>query len=125
MAIVMTVLIGLLSFFFLFAGSIKVLGWQKFIFETQMAFMQKYGLNRQILCLIGLVELTAAMLIWLQSSIWGPIGALALLLTSVGALYFHFRYDSWKDAVPAMVTFILSTLVVYSGLDVLLALVQY
>lgn len=112
MNIAISIIIGLLSFFFLFAGSIKVLGWQKTIFEIQMGFMQKYGLNRQILFLIGLVELVAAVLIWFQSSIWGVAGALAILVTSVGALFFHFRFDRWQDGVPAMVTFALSAVVV-------------
>lgn len=114
MNIAISIIIGLLSFFFLFAGSIKVLGWQKNIFEIQMGFMQKYGLNRQILFLIGLVELVAAVLIWFQSSIWGVAGALAILVTSVGALFFHFRFDRWQDGVPAMVTCLLSGILVWS-----------
>lgn len=115
MDIILKIIIGLLSFFFIFAGSIKILGWQKMIFETQMAFMIKYGLNRQILRLIGVVELVAALAIWSQSTIWGPIGALGIFFTSVGALYFHFRFDTWTDAVPAMITFSLSGIVIFAG----------
>jgi len=121
MEILLKIIIGLLSFFFIFAGSIKLLGWQKMIIETQMAFMIKYGLNRQILALIGVIELAAAIAIWSQSTIWGSIGALAIFFTSVGALYFHFRFDTWKDAVPAMITLTLSGVVILSDEDHLLS----
>jgi len=43
-----TLFVGLLSAFFLFASSIKILGWQQFIFKTQLAMFIKYGLNRQV-----------------------------------------------------------------------------
>lgn len=121
MSMMLNIIIGLLSVFFIFAGSIKVLGWQKMIFKIQMEFMQKYGLNRQILCLIGIVELFAAVSIWFQTSIWGVIGALAILFTSIGALFFHYRFDGWRDGVPAMVTFTLSAIVVASQRALLLS----
>ncbi|MEH6451025.1 MAG: DoxX family protein [Oleispira sp.] len=121
MSIVLSIIIGLLSVFFIFAGSVKVFAWQSMIFEVQMAFMKKYGLNRQILFLIGVVELLAAVSIWFQTSLWGVLGALAIFFTSTGALYFHFRFDGWKDGVPAMVTFTLSAIIVGSQSDLLLS----
>lgn len=121
MSMALNITVGLLSVFFIFAGSVKVFAWQKLIFDTQMAFMKKYGLNRQILFLIGLVELFAAVSIWFQTSLWGVVGALAILVTSIGALFFHFRFDGWKDGVPAMVTFILSAVIVGSQSDLLLS----
>ena len=121
MSIVLSIIIGILSVFFIFAGSVKVFGWQKQILAIQMGFMQKYGLNRQVLFLIGLVELFAAVSIWFQGNIWGVVGALAILVTSIGALFFHFRFDRWQDGVPAMVTLTLSAIIVGSQRDLLLS----
>lgn len=119
-----TILIALLSAFFIFAGSIKVFGWQKMIFETQKAFMVKYGLNRQILGLIGAVELFAAVIIWFQTSILGFTGALIILVTSIGALYFHAKYDPWSAAVPAMVTGSISLVVAIAERGQLVAFIE-
>jgi len=109
----MTVIIALLSAFFIFAGSIKLLGWQKMIFEKQLEFFHSYGLNRQIMALVGIVELIGATSIWLQSGILGVLGAALLFATSLGAIFFHLRFDTWKDGVPAMVTLILSGVVIF------------
>ena len=55
---VIIVISGLLTAFFIFASSIKILGWQKMIFETQLEFFKKYGLNRTIMVsTIGLINL--------------------------------------------------------------------
>jgi len=105
-------IIGLLSLVFLLASSIKILGWQKKIFETQLKFFISYGLNRQVMMLIGFIELFGAVAIWFQGSVVGLIGAGCIAFTSIGALYFHFRFDTWKDGIPAMVTLTLSSIVV-------------
>ena len=118
----MTLCVALLSLFFLFASSIKIFGWQKFIFETQLAMFVKYGLNRQIMMLVGFVELFGAIAIWVQGSWLGTLGALALLGTSVGAIGCHLIWDSWKDGVPAMITAGLSAIVAWSGRGALFAL---
>ena len=102
----------LLMVFFMFAGSIKLLGWQKFIFETQLSFFKKYGLNRAAMFAVGIIELTAALLL-LAALYWGDlqwqfIGAALIAVTSVGALGFHYRFDKWSDAVPATVTLLLA-----------------
>jgi len=115
-----TVFVGLLSAFFLFASSIKILGWQKFIFETQLAMFLKYGFNRQIMALVGFAELFGAIAIWFQGSWLGTLGALAILGTSVGAIGCHFIWDTWKDAIPAMITATLSCVVAWSGKAALL-----
>lgn len=117
----LTIIIAILSVFFLFACSIKILGWQKFIFETQLAMFIKYGLNRQIMALVGVVELFGAIAIWFQDSWLGPLGALALLGTSVGAIGCHLIWDTWKDGVPAMITGTLSVIVAWAGKPALLA----
>ncbi|MGF1689482.1 DoxX family protein [Photobacterium japonica] len=112
-----TLTISLLIAFFVFASSIKLLGWQRFIFDTQLAFFHKYGLNRSFMFLVGLVELTGALL--LASYLLSPVhhlllwaGAGLLGMTSFGALFFHFRFDGWKDAVPAMITLALSLIAI-------------
>lgn len=116
----MTIIIGLLSAFFLFASSIKILGWQKMIFETQLAMFIKYGLNRQIMALTGFAELFGAIAIWFQGSWIGTLGALALLGTSVGAIGCHLIWDTWKEGVPAMITGTLAVVVAWSGRTALL-----
>ena len=114
------VIIGLLSAFFLFASSIKLIGWQQKIFEIQLEMFKSYGLNRQIMFLVGCAELFGAIAIWFQDSWIGPLGALALLGTSVGAIFCHLIFDTWKQAIPAMVTGTLSAVVLSSGYPVLL-----
>ncbi|MCL1059249.1 DoxX family protein [Shewanella gelidimarina] len=111
----MTVIISVLSAFFIFAGSIKLLGWQKMIFDKQLEFFHSYGLNRQIMALVGIIELIGATSIWFQSSILGTLGAALLSATSLGAIFFHLRFDTWKDGIPAIVTLILSGVVIFLG----------
>ncbi|WP_170327426.1 DoxX family protein [Ruegeria arenilitoris] len=120
---VITVFVGLLSVFFLFASSIKIFGWQKFIFEAQLAMFIKYGLNRQIMALVGVVELFGAIAIWFQGSWVGTLGALAILGASIGAIGCHLIWDTWKEAVPAMVTGTLSAIVAWSGRETVLSVV--
>lgn len=117
----MTVIIALLSAFFIFASSIKIFAWQKKIFEIQLGMFEKYGFNRKIMMLVGFVEMSGAIAIWFQSSILGPLGALALLGTSVGAIGCHLIWDTWKDGVPAMITGTLSAIVLWSSHSLLLA----
>ncbi|SDK99980.1 DoxX-like family protein [Aliiruegeria lutimaris] len=81
----------------------------------------KYGLNRQIMALVGVVELFGAVAIWFQGGLFGSLGAAALLGTSLGAIGCHLIWDTWKDGVPAMITATLSALVLWSGREVVLA----
>lgn len=80
----------------MFASSVKMFGWVKAIFEPQLAFFHRYGLNRAAMFAVGVIEATGASLI---------------TLTSIGAMFFHFRFDTWKDAVPSMVTLLLSLII--------------
>ncbi len=114
----------LLSVFFLFASSIKIFGWQKNIFETQLGMFSKYGLNRTIMRLVGFVEAFGAIAILFQSSIIGTIGALALLGTSLGAIACHLIWDTWKDGIPAMITATLSMFVIWNTQTIWLACVE-
>jgi hypothetical protein len=122
---ILIIITTLLSLFFLFASSIKILGWQKAIFKPQLAMFIKYGLNRQVMALTGFAELIGAIAIWFQSSWIGPLGALTLLGTSVGAIFCHLVWDTWKDGVPAMITGMLSAYVAWVNRSSLLALIGY
>ncbi|MFC1234942.1 DoxX family protein [Vibrio sp. F74] len=108
----MWIIQAVLIAFFLFASSIKILGWVKVIFEPQLAFFHKYGLNRASMVVVGLIEATGAigMLVGMitEELLLSAIGAGLITLTSVGAMYFHFRFDTWKDAIPSMLTLLLS-----------------
>nr|WP_017091844.1 DoxX family protein [Vibrio splendidus] len=104
-----TVISILMVMFFVLASSIKTLGWQKKVFEIQLGFFKSYGLNRKIMFLVGLVELTGAALLISALCDISPaqtqlMGGAILGATSIGALYFHLRFDTWKDGIPAMVT---------------------
>ncbi|MFV8461805.1 DoxX family protein [Vibrio campbellii] len=107
----------LMVVFFVSASSIKTLGWQKKVFEIQLGFFKSYGLNRVIMFLVGLVELTGAALLILALCNISPeqtqlMGGVILGATSLGALYFHLRFDTWKDGIPAIVTLLCSSLLV-------------
>ena len=115
---VMNVVSIVLIVFFMLASSIKTLGWQKKVFETQLAFFKNYGLNRQIMFVVGCLELTGAMSLLLGLFGWVPelvvsLGALLLAVVSIGAIFFHLRFDSWQAGIPAMVTLSLSSYVAY------------
>ncbi len=116
-------IILLLSAFFLFASSIKILGWQKKIFEIQLAMFIKYGLNRTIMALVGFAELFGAIAIWFQGSWLATLGALALLGTSLGAIVCHLIWDTWKDGVPAMITGTLAAILAWNIRAALLELI--
>ena len=112
---ILTTFAVVLTIFFLFASSIKIFGWQKKIFETQLAFFIKYGLNRLIMFIVGLVELAGTIAMWLPGYL-GVLGPLALAGTSLGAIYCHLRYDTWKAGIPAMITLSLSAILIYARL---------
>jgi hypothetical protein len=109
----------LLTIFFTFASSIKILAWQKYIFETQLSFFKKYGLNRMHMFLIGIIELVAVLTLVssliFNYEILNGLGALSLAMTSLGAIYFHLRFDTFKDAIPAIVTLMLSAILIASN----------
>ena len=104
----------LLISFFLFASSIKLTGWQRGIFEIQLGFFENYGLNRQIMFIVGLIELTASLLLIsalvTDKENLKSLGAIMIIFASIGASYFHLRFDTTKDALPAFITLTLSTM---------------
>lgn len=111
----MTILSILLSAFFLFASSIKITGWQNYIHTTQMSFFKKYGLTRLHMILIGVVELSAAISLLVSNILNMPTlmiyGALSITIVSSGAIYFHCKYDTLKDAIPAITTLLMSIMI--------------
>lgn len=82
------------------------------IFEIKLELFIKYGLNRQIMMLVGFVELFGAIALWIDGLI-GVTGMSAIAGTSVGAIFFHLRFDTWKDGVPAMLTLFLSSILLF------------
>ena len=62
--------------------------------------------------IVGLVEMCAscALIVGLIVDIvyLSNLGALMIALTSIGAIYFHLRFDTAKDAIAAFITLTLS-----------------
>ncbi|MFA0567806.1 DoxX family protein [Vibrio kagoshimensis] len=117
---------GLLITFFLFASSVKLFGWVKVIFEPQLAFFHRYGLNRLAMFLVGVIEATGAIVMFVglvtQNPILSVSGAGLIAGTSIGAMFFHFRFDTFKDAIPSIITLGLSTYVMTPAIEVLIRL---
>ncbi len=115
------IITAFLTAFFLFASSIKIFGWQDKIFRIQLEMFKSYGLNRGIMRLVGVVELFGAIAIWFSGTLAAPMGALAILGTSIGALGCHLIFDTWKQGVPAMVTGTLSAFLLWNGKELILS----
>lgn len=69
---------------------------------------------------VGLIELTASLLlissVVIDNLLLNGLGAIGILFTSLGAIFFHIRFDTFKDAIPAIVTLLLSiTLVLFNN----------
>ncbi|SLN58709.1 hypothetical protein TRL7639_03254 [Falsiruegeria litorea R37] len=112
----------LLTAFFLFASSIKIFGWHDKIFQVQLEMFKSYGLNRSIMRLVGMVELFGALAIWSSGTLLTPLGAMALLATSIGAVGCHLIFDTWKQGVPAMITGTLSAVIFWNSKELILGL---
>ena len=78
---------GIVSLFFLFASTVKIFGRPHAMFEYQLEnYFIGYGLNRQIMFLIGLAELCGAITIWYHRTHWiGLLGAAVLVVVTTGA----------------------------------------
>ncbi len=113
MGIVLWILIVLVSLFFLFTGSIKVLQQPKKLFDYQFeTYFKKFGIARAQVRFIGLAELIGAILLYFsQNPITGLLGPLLLMFVTVGAIFFHLRHGVLQDAMPALVMFVLSALI--------------
>ena len=77
--------------------------------EMQMEMITRYGLNRELYFLIGLVELFGAIAILWNGRHWiAAVGAAAILATSTGAILCHLVFDRGKYILPSIITFTLS-----------------
>lgn len=118
----MLIITLLLIVFFTLASSIKLVGWHKAVFNTQLAFFKSYGLNRQVMFLIGIVELSAVVLLVVASMLSIPVamvfGSALIALTSIGAIFFHLRFDTLAAAVPAIATLSFSAALLWSNSNV-------
>ena len=105
-----TVIAWLVTACFLFAGTVKLVGWPAGIFDNQMTtYFDAYGISRDLVRMIGVAELFGGMTIWLHRRHWvGLAGAATLVVVTSGAIVFHFRYDTAREAVPALVMWLLS-----------------
>ncbi|MCD9524830.1 DoxX family protein, partial [Photobacterium carnosum] len=72
---------GLLIAFFLFASSVKMFGWVKVIFEPQLTFFRRYGLNRSIMFIVGIIEATGAIMLLIGMIMVSP------LISTIGATF--------------------------------------
>ncbi|CAM3049296.1 DoxX family protein [Pseudoalteromonas distincta] len=112
----MNIITIILTLFFTFASSIKIAGWQKFIFETQLSFFERYGLTRTHMLVIGIGELTASITLVISLTtgnlLLNILGGLGIAFVSLGAIFFHIRFDTFKDAIPAFMTLILSSILI-------------
>jgi hypothetical protein len=109
MSILVLVTTGILSVFFICASAVEILGWQKLVFNTQLKIFKSYALDRKIIQGVGFVELFAAIAILFQNNAAGFIGAIVLVVSSIGAIYFHLKFDGVKLAIPSFITLILSS----------------
>ena len=114
----------LLAALFILASSIKVFAWQKLIFEKQLEFFISYGLNRKIMASVGIVEMSGALTVYFQDSYAGVYGAAAIFFTSLGAIFFHLKFDTWKDGIPAMCTLFLSGSLLFFNQPLIMSLMN-
>lgn len=119
MTIAATVSTYFLIVFFTFGCCVKLLSVPDKILKFQMEFFEVYGLTRLHMYLIGLIELLGIVAMFYSLVAGRPplafVGAGAIFVTSLGALYFHFRYDEAKYAMPAVVTFLMSVLIMINA----------
>jgi hypothetical protein len=111
---------GCVSLFFLFASTVKIFGRPQGMFEYQLEhYFIAHGLSREIMRVVGLAELFGAVTIWYHRTHWiGLAGAAALVVVTTGAMVFHLRFDTAREAVPAVVMLALSGYVLLvSGRD--------
>lgn len=111
MTIATWILAVLLGFFFPVTGLSKILGIPEKMFKQQKKmFFDKYGIDRKGIRSIGFAELFAGLSVWF----WVPYpqvartGAVALIMITAGAIFFHYVYDEEPAAQPAIMMCVLS-----------------
>lgn len=65
---------------------------------------------------IGIGELTASITLVISLTtgnlLLNILGGLGIAFVSLGAIFFHIRFDTFKDAIPAFMTLILSSILI-------------
>lgn len=111
MTILTWILAILLAFFFVMTGIVKIFGTPKKIFKEQKKqYFDKYGIDRRGIRSIGFGELFGgiAVLFWAANETIALTGAIALVMITAGATFFHLVYDD-KPAPQAAITMLLLT----------------
>ncbi|RMD67176.1 DoxX family protein [Candidatus Pacearchaeota archaeon] len=101
----------LLAVMFGFAGSVKLFGEPRNVFRSlDRGFFRRYGLTRTQVRWIGVFELLGVALLALSffQKFLIILGALVLLVISLGALGFHLKHDTIREAAPSIVAVVLS-----------------
>lgn len=119
--IVRLVLTAIVVFAFVLFGIVKVAGVPAGLYKDAKAgIVDRYGFDRNGMRLIGISELIGALLV-LAGVSWNyiqfaQVGNIILMVVTVGAMYFHNKYDSvTKDGLPAIIQFAINaTLLVLS-----------
>lgn len=112
MNIVRIILTVIVAFAFGLFSIVKIAGVPKGLYkDAKEGIVDSYGFSLNGMRLIGLAELIGALLV-LAGISWdyiqfAQVGYIILMVVTVGAMYFHNRYDSViKDGLPAIIQFI-------------------
>ncbi len=114
MTIVKLILTVLVALAFIFFSIVKIAGVPTAIFKEQKEkYFDNYGISRNGMRGIGLLEMLGAILILVGlmqgMTQFGQAGHALLMVVTIGAMYFHNRYDSLtKDGLPAIIQFVLN-----------------
>lgn len=116
--VMVTAVALILTAFFLYIGTVKVFGWPnaEMLAGQTRFFFDRYGLTRQMVVMIGVAEIFGGLTVSLHRIRWiGLLGAAVLLTVSIGALFFHLRYDTFQTGMAAFRTMTLSAFVLSVG----------
>lgn len=111
MTIATWILAVLLGFFFPVTGLSKILGQPEKMFKEQKKlYFDKYGIDRKGIRSIGFAELMGGLSVWFWVAYptVARTGASALLLITLGAIFFHYVYDEKPAAQPAITMCVLT-----------------
>lgn len=114
MNILRLILTALVAFAFGLFSIVKIAGVPKGLYkDAKEGIVDSYGFSHTGMRLIGLAELVGALLV-LAGISWeyiqfAQVGYVILMVVTVGAMYYHNRYDSViKEGLPAIIQFILN-----------------
>ena len=115
MNIVRIILTVIVAFAFGLFSIVKIAGVPKGLYkDAKEGIVDSYGFSHNGMRLIGLAELIGALLV-LAGISWdyiqfAQVGYIILMVVTVGAMYFHNRYDSViKEGFPAIIQFVINT----------------